>query len=321
MLRPMFIGLTSKSYMGKAVSGTLFFICILWAFAVNGKQTHGFKAEHVELIIPEGWYLGEVAGLEFLPSGEMVVFNRGAHPLLIFDTQGHFKRELGKELFSVPHGLFVDNQGYIWTTDQKTHQVLKFDQFGEIQLILGRRNSEGSGWYENGYQLNLFNAPSDVALDSKGNIYVADGGNYRIVKFDSHGAKISSWGTKGKRHGEFDFPHSLVIDEHDTLYVTDRQNGRIQLFDTQGEFKQSWDKVGYPYEIEQLSADRFVISDARSGNIVILDERGNPLSKHGRWGKKLAQFGFPHGLAIDKKGDIFVGELLNWRVQALRNVK
>ncbi|WP_416307859.1 peptidyl-alpha-hydroxyglycine alpha-amidating lyase family protein [Neptunicella sp. SCSIO 80796] len=276
------------------------------------------RTEFVDLQLPDSWYLGEVAGLEFTPSGQLVVFNRGLHPLLVFDKQGQFEKELGQGLFKVPHGLFVDPQGYIWTTDQETHQVLKFDSSGKIHLILGRKDSPGLGWFDNGYQLNLLNAPSDVALDSEGNIYVADGGNYRIVKYDNKGNFLTTWGNKGDAPGLFNFPHSILIDDKDVIYVTDRQNGRIQIFDTQGAFIDEWTNIGYPYELEQYDQNTLILTDARSGEINKIGMDGKVIERFGKWGKKESEFGFPHGLAIDKDKIIYVGELLNWRIQKYR---
>lgn len=286
---------------------------MIHAKAVSASEVEFTK---VNLTLPENWYLGEVAGLEFLPSGEMVVFNRGEHPLLIFNAKGELVREIGLGLFTTPHGLFVDKKGDIWTTDQSTHQVIKFDKTGDIKLILGRRNSPGSGWYDNGYQLLLLNAPSDVALDSKGNIYVADGGNFRMIKFDPDGNFVKAWGEKGKEPGNFNFPHSIHIDHQDTLYITDRQNARIQLFDSQGKFLTQWQGIGYPYEIEGYDQDSVMITDARTGVVNKISYQGKLQESFGEWGKKQNQLGFPHGLALDREGKVYVGELLNWRVKS-----
>lgn len=272
----------------------------------------------VNLQLPPNWYLGEVAGLEFLPSGELVVFNRGAHPLMIFDHSGQFVREIGLGLFKVPHGLHVDKYGYIWTADQETHQVFRFDSYGKIKLILGRKNSPGQGWFDNGYQLNLLKEPSDVVLDSHDNIYVADAGNFRIVKFDQHGNLLQTWGVKGDQPGQFNFPHTLLIDASDRLYIADRQNGRLQVFDSDGRFYRTINNIGYPYEIEWYDEKRIILTDARSGEINLIDTTGKIVRKFGRWGKARGEFGFPHGLAVAKDGWIYVGELLNWRIQKFK---
>ncbi|QIL91150.1 hypothetical protein GNX18_16210 [Microbulbifer sp. SH-1] len=276
------------------------------------------RTELLDLKLPENWYLGEVAGLEFMPSGDLVVFNRGLHPLMLFNRKGHFKRELGIGLFKMPHGLSVDKEGYIWTTDQETHQVLKMDIEGKIHLILGRRDSPGTGWFDNGYQLNLLNAPSDVALDSNGNIYVADGGNFRIVKYDADGNLLGTWGHKGEEAGLFNFPHSVYIDERDRIYVTDRQNARIQIFDTDGHFINQWRDIGYPYELERYDENTLILTDARSGEINKVSMDGVVIERFGKWGKRESEFGFPHGLAVDNQGVVYVGELLNWRTQTFR---
>ncbi|MBT1064427.1 peptidyl-alpha-hydroxyglycine alpha-amidating lyase family protein [Bowmanella sp. Y26] len=302
----------------QTLAALLIILMALIATPLHAGIVDASRTGFVSLQLPDNWYMGEVAGLEFLPSGDLVVFNRGLHPLLIFSKQGQFKREIGQGLFRVPHGLFVDSQGAIWTTDQETHQVLKMDQQGQILLILGRRDSPGSGWFDNGYQLNLLNAPSDVALDSQGNIYVADGGNFRIVKFSPEGNLLSSWGSKGEATGQFNFPHSLLFDEQDQLYVTDRQNGRIQIFTTDGQFIKQWQDIGYPYELERFDANTLILTDARSGEINKIGPNGQVLERFGRWGKGTSEFGFPHGLAVDKQGVVYVGELLNWRIQTFK---
>lgn len=303
---------TEKSFQ-LIIGGLILFLSAVWQPIWAG-QVDPMRTEIIDFELPEGWYLGEVAGLELLASGELVMFNRGSHPLLIFSEEGRFIREIGLGLFKVPHGLSIDDEGYIWTTDQQTHQVLKFDKTGKIHLILGRKDSPGEGWFENGYQLNLFTSPSDVAFDEKGNIYVADGQNYRIVKFDVHGNLIDKWGSKGTDAGLFDFPHSLVINNN-IIYVTDRQNARIQLFDLDGGFIAQWEGIGYPYELEIFDQETMIFTDARSGEIVKINFDGKVIERFGKWGKKESEFGFPHGLAVDKNGTVYVGELLNWRVQ------
>lgn len=303
---------TEKSFQ-LIIGGLILFLSAVWQPIWAG-EVDPMRTEIIDFELPEGWYLGEVAGLELLASGELVMFNRGSHPLLIFSEEGRFIREIGLGLFKVPHGLSIDDDGYIWTTDQQTHQVLKFDKTGKIHLILGRKDSPGEGWFENGYQLNLFTSPSDVAFDDKGNIYVADGQNYRIVKFDVHGNLIDKWGSKGTDAGLFDFPHSLVINNN-IIYVTDRQNARIQLFDLDGGFIAQWEGIGYPYELEIFDQETMIFTDARSGEIVKINFDGKVIERFGKWGKKESEFGFPHGLAVDKNGNVYVGELLNWRVQ------
>src|SRR5262249_31331357 len=89
-----------------------------------------------------------------------------------------------------------------------------------------------------GAQSDVFQRPTDVAWDSTGNIYVADGfGNSRIAKFDRHGKFVKSWGSKGSDPGQFDTAHGLAIDTQGNVYVADTGNKRIQVFDGEGTVK------------------------------------------------------------------------------------
>lgn len=277
--------------------------------------TLAYEATEHSLSLPIGWYLGEVAGVALNSQGHLFVFHRGDHQLLEFDADGKFIREIGQGLFRVPHGLRIDDTDNVWTTDQETHQVIKFHHRGEVALVLGRRNMPGKGWYDRGYDLVLLREPSDIGFDSEGNIYVADAGNFRIVKYDEFGEPLLAWGSEGSKPGEFNFPHSIVVDEKDNLYVTDRENGRIQVFSTTGEFMEQWDDVGHPYVVQLAEDNTIWMTDARAGKVINLDLKGSVIGGFGQWGKEIGDLGFGHGIALDANGDIFVGEIWNWRVQ------
>ena len=101
-----------------------------------------------------------------------------------------------------------------------------------------------------GDQDGEFNDVCDVAVDSSGNIYVADSNNYRIQKFDSEGNFISKWGVNGAGDGDFSDPSSIEYGPDGKLYVGDYGNSRIQMFDTSGTFLGKFDcgdTMGDPY--------------------------------------------------------------------------
>src|SRR4030042_1741132 len=61
-------------------------------------------------------------------------------------------------------------------------------------------------WGSPGSGDGQFNYPAGVAVDSSGNVYVADLGNHRIQKFDSSGGFITKWGSSGSGDGQFNYP-------------------------------------------------------------------------------------------------------------------
>jgi hypothetical protein len=79
-----------------------------------------------------------------------------------------------------------------------------------------------------------FNSPSDIAMDSAGNIYILDSGNQRIQKFTPEGKYLATIGRKGQGPGEFNYPSSLDIDGQGNLYVLDPFVKKIQVLSPQG---------------------------------------------------------------------------------------
>ena len=75
-----------------------------------------------------------------------------------------------------------------------------------------------------------FSSPQGIALDSSGNIYVADLGNSRIKKYDANGNFLTMWGSFGSTDGKFNEPIAIAVDSSNNIYVVDKKNNRIQKF-------------------------------------------------------------------------------------------
>lgn len=161
-------------------------------------------------------------------------------------------------------------------------------------------------WGEPGNGAGQFYEPSGIAIDSSGNIYVADTLNNRIQKFDEQGTFISKWGSGGSGIGRFDSPQGMAVDSSDCIYVVDRSNNRIQKFDRNGNFITAWGSLGSaagqfdrPYGIAVDSSDNIYVADSGNDRIQKFDGNGNFISGWGSTGSETGQFVSPQAVAID----------------------
>jgi DNA-binding beta-propeller fold protein YncE len=226
-----------------------------------------------------------------------------------YDGNGNYVQSLGEGIFSHPHGLRIDADDNIWTTDDGSHLVLKLTPQGDVLLVLGRINTGAEGDW-------LFNKPADVAFGKNGEIYVADGyGNSRVVKFDRDGNFLKSWGKYGTGAGEFDLPHTVAVDKEGRVYVGDRENQRIQIFDSDGNFIKQWTGIGYPYGLVITPDQHVWMTDGGYDRIVELDQAGKILGAFGEPGHKPGQMAWAHFMAMGPDHTIYVADVLNWRFQ------
>ncbi len=292
------------------------FLALLSTIAAAQTDSLSLRADPAHLQLPEGYNFGEVTGVALRPNGHLLVFHRGPHPLLEFDSDGAFVREIGAGMFSSAHGLQVDRHGNIWTTDVGSHLVLKFNPEGRIVMVLGRRDTPGT-WDED-KKMILFDKPADVGFDADDNIYVADGyGNSRIVKLDPYGNLIKTWGQKGSTEGEFDNPHNVLVDPQGRVLVADRYNKRIQIFDQDGNFQEAWTHLGVPSGLSLFDNQVLYITDGTAEQVVKADLTGKELGRFGGPGRAPGQFYIAHGICVDDNENVYVSEVFNWRVQRL----
>src|SRR5450432_353249 len=317
--------------------------------------------------LPKDMHLGEVTGVAVNSKGNIYVFSRGnttgpayaaaAAQLLEFGPDGHFVREIGKNLYawSFGHTGKADPQDNIWVTDKGSDMVIKFDPEGRVVMVFGRKqeaSDEDTGPVKHPKpplpaEDGRFRQVTDVAWDKAGNTFISDGYiNSRVAKVDKDGNWLKSWGDRGKEPGQFNTPHSIATDAKGNVYVADRGNHRIQVFDGDGKFlrqfridvpvppdaKPAIGKIpdeammaggtfapGSPWSICITPPPNQVLysSDAWPGRIYKLSLEGKVLGMLGQSGKQLKQFGWIHAMACPSENVIYAAELLNWRVQKL----
>lgn len=182
--------------------------------------------------VPAGYEFPEAAGVAVDESDNLFVFNRGPHPVLVFDKNGNFLRSFGEDTFTErAHGIHLSPDGFCYLIDDSQHCVHKFDMNGNLVWTLGEAGKPAPKWSG-----EPFNRPTHIGISPKsGDMYVTDGyGNSRVHRYDGNGKHIISWGQVGTDPGEFCNPHNVIVDEDENIYVCDRENNRVQVFDNQG---------------------------------------------------------------------------------------
>jgi len=281
-------------------------------------------------------------------------YGAAAAELLEFGADGRFVREIGHNLYawSFAHAVKVDRQDNIWVTDKGSDLVIKFDPAGRVAMVFGRKqeaSDEGTGPLRRVRPPlapvdGMFRQVTDVAWDAAGNTYISDGYiNSRVAKVDKDGNWLKSWGEPGDGPGQFNVPHSIAVDRDGNVYVADRGNRRIQVFDGEGKFLRQMTidvpapadarpaignqpttttgtmAPGAPWAICITPGPKQVLysADAYPGRIYKLNLDGKVVGMLGQSGKQLKQFGWIHEIACPSENELYVAELLNWRVQKL----
>ena len=167
------------------------------------------------------------------------VFNRGEHPMIVFDREGNFLRSWGEGMFPRAHGVHMAPDDTIFCTDDGAHCVRKCTLDGEVLMTIGVPGKPAP--FMSGQP---FCRCTHTALSPKGEIYVTDGyGNAQVHKYTPDGKYLFSWGKCGIGEGEFNLPHNIHCDADGWVYVADRENHRVQVFDGNGRFETAWSNV------------------------------------------------------------------------------
>jgi DNA-binding beta-propeller fold protein YncE len=285
--------------------------------------------------LPVGWDLVEVGGVGVDSQDRVYVFNRGAHPIVVFDRHGNFVTAWGEGTFKNAHGIRIGADGSVWCVDAQDHTVRKFTSDGKLLMTIGVSGRPSDTGYVQGDRHSVkrvgppFNSPTNMAFSPQGDFYVTDGyGNARVHKFSPDGELLFSWGEPGVGPGQFHAPHGIWVHRDGTVYVGDRHNNRIQVFGPQGEFITLWPEVYIPSDVLITEEDHVFVAE-----VGYLADRAMwgpaPATEADSWprvtirnldGEILVsitgpdphapgQFAAPHSLAMDSRGDLYVGEV------------
>ncbi len=306
------------------------------SYYLVGAGPFTYEANAAWAQLPWGYSWPEVAGVAVDSRDRVFVFNRGEHPVIVFESDGTFVRSWGEGIFVRPHGIIIGADDSVWCTDDSGHTVRKFTLEGQLLLTLGihgRPSDTGatSVDYRTIRRAGLpFNYPTNVALSATGEIYVADGyGNARIHQFTPAGKLMRSWGEPGAGPGQFHVPHGIALDRDGRVFVADRENSRVQIFSGSGEFIDQWTDVARPCQVTFDPAGNLFVAelgyragmwpgtspptpDATGGRVSVFNSQGKLTARWGGGDNPTAAGDFfaPHDICRDSRGNLYVGEVV-----------
>jgi prepilin-type N-terminal cleavage/methylation domain-containing protein len=244
--------------------------------------------------------------------------------------------------FSYPDGVTTDSSGNVFVADFNNNSIRKVTPAGIVSTVAG----SGTAGYVNGNGASAqFNQPAAVAVDSSGNLYVADYVNNRIRKISPAGvvSTLAGSGTAGYVDGtgasaQFNNPAGVAVDSSGTVYVGDTFNRRIRKITPAGVVSTFAGSgvAGYAdgngTSAQFFSTGHLALDSA--GNVYLPDSSNNRIRKitpagvvttiagSGTSGyvdgpAASAQFKYPFGVAVDGAGNVFIADESSNRIREL----
>jgi sugar lactone lactonase YvrE len=249
---------------------------------------------------------------------------------------------------STPFGIAIDSTGNLFIADSYNHSIRAVSaSSGIITTVAGNGSFgfSGDGGQATSAQLNY---PFGVAVDSAGNIFIADADNHRIRKVSSLGvittvAGNGSYGFSGDSgaatSAKLNWPNGIAVDSTGSFYIADTSNNRIRkvsavgIINTiAGDGTTVYDGDGISATSASISVPTGIAVDA-AGSLFIADQYHSRIRKissgiiatvagNGSSGfsgdggaATLAQINFPYSVAVDSTGNLFIADSNNYRIR------
>jgi DNA-binding beta-propeller fold protein YncE len=174
---------------------------------------------------------GDIIGLAIDDSDRLFVSDTKMHRILVFDKNHKVEGTIAQGLVD-PGGMVVDNENrFLYVADAALDLVLVYD--ADKLTLLRKIGTPGKN--HTLVDPGQFAVPTNVALDSDGNLYVSDTYNNRIEVFDADGNFIRQFGKAGDRPGTFMRPKGIAVDVDGHVWVADAVQDRVQCFTPEGD--------------------------------------------------------------------------------------
>jgi sugar lactone lactonase YvrE len=235
--------------------------------------------------------------------------------------------------FNNPAGVAVDASGNVYVADQNNSTIRKITPGGTVTTFAGTAGATGSA--DGTGAAARFNAPEGVAVDTVGNVYVADTRNDTIRKITSGGlvttlagaANQTGSGDGAGGSARFNSPSAVAVDGSGNVYIADFINATIRKIDTSNTVSTiagTAQKLGFtdgtgaaarfnqPYALALDSSGNLFVADTYNRAIREISQGGSVVTLNG----SQCRFYYPQGIAVDGSGNIYVADGDNQAIMA-----
>jgi len=286
-------------------------VCV-WALAAVFLMPAAVEAKIGKPVKATDISISLVDGMTVAPNGDVYISRRSHNIISKIDSNGMLTDVVGtgdsgysgdggpatEATLKVPAGLTFDKQGNLYIADRENHVVRKVNTQGIITTVAGTGTAGfgGDGGPATKAQLNL---PSDMAVDSEGNLYISDRSNNRIRKVAPDGTITTYAGTGNEGYNgdnmaatraTLDKPFGLAVDKEGNLYIADRGNNRIRMVD---------------------AASGLIVTVAGDGGFFFIGDNG-PAYR--------ASIAGPTDVAVDDEGNIYIADRSNNRIRMVNSL-
>jgi sugar lactone lactonase YvrE len=231
----------------------------------------------------------------------------------------------GAASFNGPAGVAVDGSGNVFVADTGNSTIRKIAPGGAVTTFAGSAGAAGSS--DGTGAAARFNAPQGVAVDTVGNVYVADTNNNTIRKITSGGTVTTLAGVAGQTgtgdgaggSARFNHPYAVAVDGSGNVYVADFNNATIRMINasntvstlagTGGETGFT-DGTGFVARFNQP----YAVAVDGSGNVYVADTYNRAIREIAPGGAvstlngQQCRFYYPQGIAASSSGTLFVAD-------------